>query len=105
MAVFGRLLSLEAVDATLSVMAYIVISLWGTFLPMTWVAISLLLLGTATLLAHVTDNSFRACLVAYQTTPRLKHGCHTNQSCCLVPIHALAATDFSPIILLVLLVV
>jgi hypothetical protein len=104
-AVFGRLLSLEAIDATLSVMAYMVISLWGTFLPTTWVAISLLLLGTTTLLAHVTDNSFRACLVASQTTPRLKHGYHTNQSCYLVPIHALATTNFSPIVLLVLLVV
>ena len=55
---FGRLLSLEAIDATLSVVTYMTISLWGTFLATTWVAISLPLLGIVTLSACVVDDSF-----------------------------------------------
>ena len=43
MAVFGRLLSLEDVDATVTIIAYS-IPLSGTFLSTTWVAISLPLL-------------------------------------------------------------
>ena len=55
-AAFGRLLSLEAIDATLSVVTYMTISLWGTFLATTWVAISLPLLGIVTLSACVDDS-------------------------------------------------